>query len=93
MPDHIHLVVMRFDETIEWVAGYLKRAANRELSRQGIHPQAGLIDRHGRVPTFGVDGGWCGYLITDGDIEHSIKYVRGNPRKAVLPDQDWQFAV
>jgi REP element-mobilizing transposase RayT len=93
MPDHVHLVVMRFDETIEWVTGYVKRAATRALGQVGVHPLAGNTDRRGRTPTPWAEGGWFVYLNNDGDIDRSVRYVRGNPAKAGMAEQRWGFVA
>ena len=40
MPDHVHLVFARHPATVEEIVGFLKRAATRELTREGLHPLA-----------------------------------------------------
>jgi hypothetical protein len=41
MPDHAHLVVGQYRNDIEYVAGFLKRAATRRLNDEQIHPLQG----------------------------------------------------
>ncbi len=93
MPDHVHLVIDRHNESIEFIAGFLKRSASRALSRAGCHPLAAHTKLNGRVPSPWVEGGWNVFLNEDDEIGHRIGYTNDNPVKAGLPPQQWPFVV
>ena len=93
MTDHVHLVIDRHNESIEFIAGFLKRSASRALSRAGCHPFAARSKPHGRLPSPWVEGGWNVFLDTDDEIRHRIGYTNDNPVKARLPRQQWPFVV
>lgn len=46
MPDHVHLVLARQHLHVETIAGYLKRAASRQLRKEGLHPFQSLKAGH-----------------------------------------------
>ena len=91
MPDHVHFVMGRYRSATEFVAGFLKRAATRRLSEEGIHPLQNYRQANGRVPSPWVVGGWFVYLNSPADVHGRIRYVEENPTKARLPRQRWPF--
>ena len=91
MPDHVHFVMGRYRSTAEFVAGFLKRAATRRLSEEGIHPLQDYRQANGRVPSPWVVGGWFVYLNSPAEVHGRIRYVEENPTKAGLPPQRWPF--
>lgn len=91
LPDHVHLVTKRHALSIEAVAGHLKRAATRQLVREGIHPQTGRSDSRGRTPSPWAEDAWPVFLNSDADIRDRIEYVNRNPIKAGLKPQHWHF--
>jgi REP element-mobilizing transposase RayT len=91
MPDHVHLVIGRYQNDIEFVAGFLKRAATRRLNDEGLHPLQGCRQANGRTPSPWVVGGWHVYLNLPQDVRSRVQYVEGNPIKAGLPPQSWPF--
>ena len=93
MPDHVHLVTARHRRDVEYLAGFLKRAATRQLSAEDLHPLQQYRQRNGRVPSPWADGGWEVYLNTPEDIRQRIRYVEENPAKEGLPRQKWPFVV
>jgi REP element-mobilizing transposase RayT len=49
MPDHVHVVAARQEMHAEDIAGHLKRAASRQLRKDGLHPHAAYERRMGVV--------------------------------------------
>ena len=93
LQDHVHLVVARHRENIEFLARVIKSAATRRLTAEGLHPLARHADPGARAPTPWAEGGWERYLNDRHAIVDAIDYVNGNPRKHDLPDQTWDFVV
>jgi hypothetical protein len=91
MPDHLHLVVGRCRDNIEYVAGFLKRAATRQFNAEHVHPLQGRQRADGRTPSPWVVGGWFVYLSSPAEVRGRIRYVEDNPTKAGLPPQSWPF--
>jgi REP element-mobilizing transposase RayT len=91
MPDHVHLVTGRYRNDVEYVAGFLKRAATRRLNDEQANPLQGCRQANGRTPSPWVVGGWFVYLNSPSEIHGRIRYVQDNPIKAGLPPQRWDF--
>ena len=91
MPDHVHLVTKRHPKYIEDIVGFLKRAATRQLTVEGLHPLQGFINRSNRVPSPWVDSGWNRFIVDHRLIEPAVDYVTNNPIKVGLPCQSWPF--
>ena len=91
MPDHVHLVTGRYGNDVEYVAGFLKRAATRYLNDRHVHPLQGCRQANGRTPSPWVVGGWFVYLNEPSEVHSRIRYVEENPTKAGLPPQRWPF--
>lgn len=94
MPDHVHMVIERHRcLLIEEIIAFLKRAATRSLTREGIHPLQSCQRRSGRVPSPWVEDGWFRYLSDCEAVEDAIDYVERNPPKIGLPPQRWRFVT
>lgn len=93
MPDHAHLVFPRHDLTVEEIVGFLKRAATRQLTKEGMHPLAGRSRESGKTPSPWVVGGWNRYLNDEQAIADAMWYVWRNPVRAGLGEQHWRFVV
>ncbi len=92
MPNHVHLVVLRHNANAETLIGYLKRAATKHLTREGIHPMGDAIrNRDGASVTPWVRGGWKRFLNDDDEICDAVVYVRRNPSFSGLRPQQWSF--
>ena len=91
--DHVHLVTARHNKDVEELVGFLKRAATRQLTRDGLHPLARYINRGGRVPSPWVDGGWKRFIDRAQDIPDAIEYVNENPERVGLTRQNWRFVA
>lgn len=93
LPDHAHLVTARHRLAVEELAGILKRAATRQLTRENLHPLEAFRRSNGRAPCpWGIKG-WYVYLNTPADVLRTIQYVEQNPEKAGLPRQSWSFVA
>ena len=93
MPDHVHLVTGRHARHAEDIAGFLKRAATRRLTAEGLHPLEAYRQANGRIPSPWAGRGWYVYLETPEQLRQRIRYVEGNPVKSGLPRQRWSFVV
>jgi REP element-mobilizing transposase RayT len=93
MPDHVHIVLARHGESIESVVGFLKRAATRQLTREGLHPLGAFRRANGRIPTPWVVGGWSRYLNAEPEIVDASDYVVHNPERIGFKRQTWSFVV
>jgi len=91
MPDHIHLVTARNEQTIERVSNFLKGAATRRITADRLHPLATQPTVGGRMPKMFARGQWAVFLNHDGDVQRAIQYVNENPIRAGLRPQRWTF--
>jgi REP element-mobilizing transposase RayT len=91
MPDHVHVVAARQEIYAETIAGYLKRAASRELRKAATHPLARFAKPDGTLPTPWGEHGWKIFLFDLNEIEHAVEYVNNNPAEAGLPLQPWSW--
>lgn len=91
MPDHIHLVTARHDQTIQVVANHLKGAATRRITADGLHPLATQPTSSGRMPKMFARGQWSVYLNRESDVQRAVRYVNENPTRAGLRPQRWTF--
>lgn len=91
MPDHVHLVMGRHPEPAENLVAYLKRAATRQLNREGLHPLRDHRRENGATPSPWVEGGWVRYLNDREAVIDASDYVRRNPLKRGLKKQNWTF--
>ena len=82
MPDHVHMLIRRHRDHGEQMIEKLQVASRDALIQAGY-----------RKPDHPVwDGpGWKVFLETRDDIERIIRYIRANPTKARLPEQNWRF--
>ncbi|MBX3425045.1 MAG: transposase [Pirellulales bacterium] len=93
LPDHIHLVMAPARIAIPQVVIQLKGEATLQLVEEGIHPFAGLRDKHGRLPKCFARGQWKVYLDDAVDVRRAIRYVEDNPLKEGKPRQRWGFVT
>jgi REP element-mobilizing transposase RayT len=84
MPDHVHMLIRRHreksEEMIEWFQKETKAAVIAARARNVNHPVWG-------------GPGWKVFLNTRADFNRTIKYIRDNPLKIGLPEQDWEFVT
>jgi REP element-mobilizing transposase RayT len=93
LPEHVHLVVDRYDFKIEYVANQLKGAATKQLVEEELHPFLHLRARKGRRPKCWARGEWSVFLETEEDVFRAIAYVEENPVKEGKPRQRWPFIM
>ena len=92
MPDHVHFVMGRYRSTAEFVAGFLKRAATRRLSDEGIHPLQELPpSQWSSTEPLGGRRMVCLFELAGRSVQGGIRYAEENPVKAGLPPQRWPF--
>jgi len=91
LPKHVHLVLGRHRLNVEQLVNQLKGAATRQLVHERLHPLAAQQGLKGRPPKVFARGRWKVFLDTAADIERSVRYVEGNPRREHLPVQRWSF--
>ncbi len=91
LPKHVHLVLARHRQTVEELANHLKGAATRRLIEEQLHPLSAHQGTKRRPPKTFARGQWKVFLDSAADIERSIRYVQGNPRREHLPRQRWSF--
>lgn len=108
MPDHVHIVVPRQSYQAEELCGIYKRAASRQLRKDGVHPLAAYARAKPRLigsstagasgpadtlPTPWAELGWKVYLHSAEEIWPAIRYAERNPTVARLPAQRWDFVT
>jgi len=86
MPDHVHLVVGLHQRTVESLVNQLKSCATKQLTSAGKHPLEGRRSPWSR-------GYWLVYLDTSEDVRAAIQYVRQNPERDGIREQNWSFVV
>jgi REP element-mobilizing transposase RayT len=91
MPDHVHVVVAQQNMFAEKIAGHLKRAASRQLSKSNLHPLAKFMSKDGSLPTPWEEEGWKVFLHTHDDVVGARQYVNDNPEEAGFKRQNWSF--
>jgi REP element-mobilizing transposase RayT len=93
MPDHVHIVVPRQRYEAEELCGIYKRAASRQLKKDGCHPLKAYAVQDGTLPTPWAEYGWKVFLHDPDEIWPAIKYAERNPVVAGLPAQRWEFVT
>ena len=91
LPDHVHLVVGRFDGTVERLVNHLKGSATRRLRAAGMHPCEHLMRQSGTMPKAFARGQWKVFLDCPADVIRSVRYVEANPEKEGKARQRWSF--
>lgn len=91
MPEHVHLVLARWEQPIEDVMIDLKGAATHELLESGRHPFQGCHDRGVKLPKLWARGGRKIFLFDAHGMRRCIDYVERNPLFDGLPKQRWSF--
>ncbi len=88
MPDHVHVVLGHPPDVASKIIAHLKSFGTRELNRRGLNPYAALPGRDGQRV-------WADrfrhVFLTAADVPRCVQYVRDNPVKAGLPEQNWDF--
>jgi REP element-mobilizing transposase RayT len=93
MPDHAHLVVARYERTVERITAHLKSFATRRLRADGIHPLERFARPDGSVPEAWAESLWKVFLFAPDEVRRAIRYVENNPLREGLPAQEWEFVV
>ena len=82
MPDHVHLIIRKHKDKAEQMIENFQRSSRLRLSslqlRTPDHP-------------VWVRSGWRVYLDRPDDIRRTVRYVRENPLKRRMPEQQWVF--
>ena len=88
MPDHVHVVLGHPPDVAPKIIAHLKSFGTKELNRRGLNPYAALPGRDGQRV-------WADrfrhVFLTADDVPRCVQYVRDNPVKAGLPEQNWNF--
>jgi REP element-mobilizing transposase RayT len=84
MPDHVHLMIRKHLDRSEEMLAHFRAATKRAVIVAGV--------RDAEHPVWGGLG-WKVFLNTRGDTERTDGYIRGNPEKAGLPAQQWEFVT
>lgn len=82
MPNHVHLLIRRHRDTAEQMIEAFQVASREALIEAG--------KRSASHPRWGGPG-WKGFLNTREDFVRVEKYIRENPMKEGLPEQQWPF--
>lgn len=91
LPEHVHFVIARHADKIEWIGKRLKIAATKSLRAAGLHPFESDADEANQVPSAWAKGRWKVFLNTAADILRAIRYVELNPEKEGKRRQQWRF--
>jgi REP element-mobilizing transposase RayT len=91
LPEHVHAVIARHEQSIEWICKRMKRAGTRALLRAKRHPFEHHADEDGNVPMMWARGRWKVFLDSAADIRRAIRYVEDNPLKEDKRRQNWPF--
>jgi REP element-mobilizing transposase RayT len=84
MPDHIHVLIRKHKDRAEDMIEKLQLASCRAVR-----------DAHARDKFHPVWGGcgWKVFLDSVDDVKRTVRYVEGNPIKARLQAQAWEFVT
>lgn len=93
MPTHVHMVIARHRYKVEQVVNLLKGAATRQLTEDGLHPQARFADERGDMPSPWAQELRKVFCFKPGEVRGKIGYVEDNPEEAGLKRQEWSFVV
>jgi REP element-mobilizing transposase RayT len=91
--DHAHFVAGRHRYSVERVTNQMKGAATRMLIRHGAHPLGRYSGEDGSMPSPWGEGLWKVFLDSNKDVFRAINYVRNNPVKHGLREQQWRFVT
>ncbi len=84
MPDHVHLLIRKHRDKAEEMIGFLQDDSWQRLQEAKMRP--------GDHPVWGGPG-WKVYLDTRADMQRTVRYILGNPIKAGLPAQRWDYVT
>jgi REP element-mobilizing transposase RayT len=84
MPNHVHLIIRKHKDSAEQMIENLQRSCRLRLSSLSL-----------REPDHPVwaRSGWKVFLDHPDDIRRTIRYIRQNPLKRKMPEQEWTFVV
>ena len=82
MPDHVHVLIRKHKHLAEEMIQNLQRESHVGLRN------AGCFDMD--HPIWGGCG-WKVFLDDPADIWRTVKYIKGNPLRIGLPEQNWAF--
>ena len=85
MPDHVHIIIRKHKHSAEEMIELLQNAAGWALINAHLRPSDHPVRTGG--------GGWWVFLDHPDEVEQTIPYIEGNPRKIRLPVQHWPFVV
>lgn len=80
MPDHVHLVLRKNQESAEAMIEHLQSRTRIVMVEKGL--------RTAEHPTW-TRGGWKTHLDYPDDVRRAIQYVEDNPLPQSLPRQQW----
>lgn len=84
MPEHAHMVISRHRDLAEVMIEKFQQSSKTELKS---------LKRRGVLHAVWGGPGWKVFLNTHGRTREAITYVEGNPEKAGLVRQCWDFVV
>ncbi len=93
LPEHVHLVIGRFNDTAEAFVAEAKQRATLRLNAEGLHPLADARTLSGRRPSPWARGFWNVFLNDEAHVRTAIRYVEDNPTKDGKPRQQWSFVT
>lgn len=82
MPDHVHLLIRKHRDQAEEMMAFLQDDSWQRLIDAKRWPS--------EHPVWGGPG-WKVYLDSREDMERTVRYIGGNPGKAKMPAQHWDF--
>lgn len=85
MPDHVHILIRKHKHRAEEMISLLQNASRWQLIDAELWPSD--------HPVWTDGGGWSVFLDHPDEIERTIPYIEGNPRKIGLPAQRWPFVI
>gem|GEM_PF-166456 len=88
MPDHVHVVLGHPPGLASKIVAHLKSFGTKAINRRSLNPYATLQGRDGQRV-------WADrfrhVFLTAADVPRCVEYVRDNPVKIGLPQQNWSF--
>ncbi|MDD4891068.1 MAG: transposase [Phycisphaerae bacterium] len=84
MPDHVHLLIRKHRDPAPEMIARLQADSRTWLLHQG-----GSDPMH---PVWGGPG-WVVFLDHPDDFRRTVGYIEGNPTKARIPRQTWEFVI
>jgi REP element-mobilizing transposase RayT len=82
MPDHVHMLIRKHKDRAEEMIAFLQDDSWQRLLDEKRRPSDHPV---------WARSGWRVFLDTCDDIERTVRYIRGNPVKAKMQEQAWEF--